>query len=101
MNDKFYEMARKQQTEKMTITTVSDALNEGGLTQWESMLAAYLAGDQTEAGRVLFEMIDAYIDELSEDEIPEIENQYLRDAAEDRADQMRENRLFDESRRAA
>lgn len=100
MNDKYFAMARMQQIERMTITTVSDALGEGGLTQWEAMLAAYLSGDQAETGRVMFEIIDAYIEELAEDEIPEIENQYLRDLAEDRADQMREDRLFDDSRRA-
>ena len=53
---------------EMTITTISDAFNEGGLPDYEAMLAAYQAGDAAELGKVAYRMIESYIEEQDEDE---------------------------------
>jgi hypothetical protein len=94
MNDKFYEMALADAAEKMTITTLSDAINEGGLPTWDAMLAAYKSGDQCEAGKALFVMIDDYMAELAEEAAPELEQRDKIDRAMDegerRADYQRE-----------
>ena len=49
----YIEMAKAVEVEKMTITTLSDAIGEAGLPTWEALLAAYKAGDEAEALRLV------------------------------------------------
>lgn len=90
----YIEMAKKIEVEKMTITTLSDAINEGGLPTWEATLAAYKAGDKAEAGKLLFSMVDDYLYEIAEEKAPDLEYQLQIDAAESYADIKREDRLM-------
>lgn len=89
--DKYLEMAFKVEVEKMTITTISDAINEGLLPQFDAILAAYKTGDQCEAGKALFAMINGYLYDLAEIERDEMELQSKQDEDEFNNEMKRED----------
>jgi hypothetical protein len=60
--EKHLKASRKCVIEDMTTTSITDAVSEGGLHEFEAMLTAFRAGDQCEAGRVLFGMIDSFLE---------------------------------------
>ena len=67
------EKARATVISKLTTTDILDAINECGITDINALLAGYKAGDKAAMGDAVMNMIESYIDDLADDEVPNIE----------------------------
>src|SRR4030042_223914 len=87
------EMARDSVIARLTTTDILDAINECGLTDVNALLAGYKAGDKDAMGDAVLNMIESFIDDLADDEIPTMEAALAEEKAlamQARADERRD-----------
>jgi len=90
----YLEQAAAQLKERMTITTISDAMDNSSLPKWEALLSAYKTDDEAKAGYWVFTMINDYLDEEAQDLAIELEAKAKEDAEQDHAEAIAENRKY-------